>query len=117
MYTVKGTTLHEADDGPETALMTKYDAPPYVQSADSGSFPFVDIGNKYLVIGSQYLPSSLAKLTWAQVAAAIRNPSSPVATGRRRRRERHHRRDLQDYQDRSGGRLHLGRCRLRAGSL
>ncbi len=78
MYTVKGTTLMKPTTA-ETALMTKYDAPPYVQSADSGSFPFLDIGNKYLVVGSQYLPSSLAKLTWAQVAADIRNPSSPVA--------------------------------------
>jgi hypothetical protein len=78
MYTVKGTTLMKPTTA-ETALMTKYDAPPYVQSADSGSFPFLDIGNQYLVVGSQYLPSSLAKLTWAQVAADIRNPSSPVA--------------------------------------
>jgi Domain of unknown function (DUF929) len=60
----------------ESALMTKYDP----GSAGSGSpFPFVDIGNQYLAIGAQYLPSSLANLTWAQVAADIRNPSSAVA--------------------------------------
>jgi thiol-disulfide isomerase/thioredoxin len=62
----------------ETALMTKYDP----GSAGQGSpFPFVDIGNQYLAIGAQYLPSSLAKLTWAQVAAAIRDPNSAVAKG------------------------------------
>jgi hypothetical protein len=44
-----------------------------------GSFPFVDIGNRYLVTGAQYLPSALAGLTWAQVASAMRDPSSPVA--------------------------------------
>jgi thiol-disulfide isomerase/thioredoxin len=65
----------------ETALMTKYDATPYVQASAAGSFPFLDIGNQYLAIGSQYLPGSLAKLTWAQVAAAIRDPSSAVAKG------------------------------------
>jgi thiol-disulfide isomerase/thioredoxin len=65
----------------ETALMTKYDAPPYIQSTAAGSFPFVDIGNQYLAIGSQYLPSSLARLTWKQVAAAIRDPNSAVAQG------------------------------------
>jgi thiol-disulfide isomerase/thioredoxin len=45
-----------------------------------GSFPFVDIGNRYLVPQAQYLPSALAGLNWAQVAAAMRDPSSPVAT-------------------------------------
>jgi len=44
-----------------------------------GSFPFVDIGNRYLVPEAQYLPSALAGLSWAQVAAAMRDPSSPVA--------------------------------------
>jgi len=64
----------------QMALFTKYDAPPYVQSTNqSGSFPFVDIGNKYLVIGAQYVPSNLAHLSWAQVATDIRDPSSAVA--------------------------------------
>ena len=44
-----------------------------------GGFPFVDIGNRYVVPGVQYLPSALANMTWAQVAAAMRDPSSPVA--------------------------------------
>jgi thiol-disulfide isomerase/thioredoxin len=65
----------------ETALMSKYDAPPYVQSTNAGSFPFLDIGNQYLAIGSQYLPSNLASLTWSQVAADIRDPNSTVAKG------------------------------------
>ena len=43
-----------------------------------GSVPFVDIGNRYLVGMTQYLPSALANLSWAQVAAAMRDPSSPV---------------------------------------
>jgi hypothetical protein len=73
----------------ESALMTKYDGPPYVPSADSGSFPFVDIGNQYLVIGAQYLPSTLGTtssvdsghygLNWTQIAGDLKNPSSPVA--------------------------------------
>ncbi len=63
----------------ETALMARYDAPPYVPASSAGAFPFVNIGNQYLVIGAQYLPSDLAGLTWAQVAADIRNPSTTVA--------------------------------------
>jgi hypothetical protein len=73
----------------ENALMAKYDAPPYVPSTQSGSFPFVDIGNQYLVIGSQYTPSDLGTtqsvspghfgLTWTQIASDLKNPASPVA--------------------------------------
>jgi hypothetical protein len=44
-----------------------------------GSIPFVDIGNRYLLPQVQYTPSVLAGLSWAQVAAAMRDPSSPVA--------------------------------------
>jgi hypothetical protein len=61
------------------AIFNKYDAPPYISASGKGSFPFVDFGNKYLIIGAQYLPTALHGLTWAQVAAAIRDPSSAVA--------------------------------------
>jgi thiol-disulfide isomerase/thioredoxin len=43
------------------------------------SIPFVDIGNRYFLPQVQYLPSALAGLTWTQVAAAMRDPSSAVA--------------------------------------
>jgi len=39
----------------------------------------VDIGNQYLVPGAQYAPTALAGMTWAQVAAAMHDPSSTVA--------------------------------------
>ncbi|MGO8961613.1 MAG: DUF929 family protein [Streptosporangiaceae bacterium] len=61
----------------QAAAMAKYDAPPYITSTNE-PFPFVDIGNQYVVSGSQYVPGDLAGLTWAQVAAGIRNPSSTV---------------------------------------
>jgi hypothetical protein len=44
-----------------------------------GSIPFVDIGNRYLLPQVQYLPSALAGRTWTQVAAAMHDPSSPIA--------------------------------------
>jgi thiol-disulfide isomerase/thioredoxin len=53
----------------QAALFAKY---------AGGSLPFVDIGNKYLVPQAQYLPSALAGLSWAQVAAAMRDPGSAV---------------------------------------
>lgn len=54
----------------EQALFSRY---------AGGSFPFVDIGNQYLVPGAQYAPTALAGMTWAQVAAAMHDPSSAVA--------------------------------------
>jgi len=44
-----------------------------------GSIPFVDIGNQYLIPQAQYLPSALQGMSWSQVAAAMRDPGSPVA--------------------------------------
>jgi thiol-disulfide isomerase/thioredoxin len=43
------------------------------------SIPFVDIGNRYFLPQVQYIPSVLAGLSWAQVAAAVHNPSSAAA--------------------------------------
>ena len=72
---------------PDSATPTGYaylQQPTSAQAAlfnrySGGGFPFVDIGNRYVASGVQYLPSTLANMTWAQVAAAMRDPSSPVA--------------------------------------
>jgi thiol-disulfide isomerase/thioredoxin len=74
-----GYSVLQAPTKSQSATFDKYDAAPYVQSSDAGSFPFVDIGNQYLAIGAQYIPSNLAKLSWSQVATDIRNPGSTVA--------------------------------------
>jgi len=55
---------------PEAALFDKY---------ANGSLPFVDIGNRYIVPAAQYEPEDLAGLSWAQIAAAMQDPSSQVA--------------------------------------
>jgi hypothetical protein len=65
----------------QTAIQAKYDAPPYVASADAGSIPFIDFGNKYMIAGASYNPQVLSGLSWAQVAADLSNPSSAVAKG------------------------------------
>jgi len=44
-----------------------------------GAIPFVDIGNRYILPQVQYIPSALAGLSWTQIAAAMRDPSSSVA--------------------------------------
>jgi thiol-disulfide isomerase/thioredoxin len=55
----------------EKALQNQYDG--------SGSIPFIDLGNQYSVVGSQYSPQTLSGLTWTQIASQLNNPNSPVA--------------------------------------
>jgi hypothetical protein len=66
----------------EEALISKYDAPPYVEPASSaGSIPFVDFGNHYIISGASYDPQLLQGQTWTSVAAALSDPTSPIAKG------------------------------------
>ena len=63
----------------ESALQSQHDS--------SGSIPFIDIGNSYSVVGSQFVPTSLrvgnnangAPLNWTQIGSQVNNPSSIVA--------------------------------------
>jgi len=54
----------------QQALFTRY---------GNGSIPFVDIGNRYFLSQVQYAPSDLGGMSWTQIAAAMRDPSSAVA--------------------------------------
>lgn len=44
-----------------------------------GSFPFLDVGGKYVVTNAGFSPGDLSGLTWAQVTAQLKNPSSKIA--------------------------------------
>ena len=61
----------------QSALVTKYDVPPYIDQA--GSIPFLDFGNKYVSIGTPYDPGVLAGLSWSTIATDLSNPNSAVA--------------------------------------
>jgi thiol-disulfide isomerase/thioredoxin len=63
----------------QQALINKYDAPPYVPSADKGAIPFVYIGGKYLISGSSALPSVLSGKSWASIASSLKDPNNTVA--------------------------------------
>jgi len=63
----------------ENAILSKYDTTPYVSSSAAGSIPFVDFGNKYLIIGASYTPQTLDGLSWSTIANDLSNPSSSVA--------------------------------------
>ena len=47
----------------QTALITKYDAPPGVPASEEGAVPFIDFGGKYFVHGApstpRYCPANL----------------------------------------------------------
>jgi hypothetical protein len=74
----------EADD-PNTPFGHVYLQQPTAQEAAlfskyaNESLPFVDIGNRYLLPATQYDPADLSGLSWAQIAADMQDPSSPVA--------------------------------------
>lgn len=86
--TVTGATL-QPPTAAQQALLTTYDAPPYVPSSAAGTIPFVDLGNRFMVNGAQYVPSVLGStptqdaghfgLSWSQIAADLHDPSTPVA--------------------------------------
>jgi hypothetical protein len=64
----------QATTAAQQALWQKYDS-----SANGLGYPFIDIGNKYVITGPLFDPAILAGMSWSQVAAALHNPSSPVA--------------------------------------
>jgi thiol-disulfide isomerase/thioredoxin len=64
----------------QKALLNKYDAPPYVQGA-AGSIPFLDFGGKYIVSGASYDYNVLSGKSYAQIAAAMKDPSTDIAKG------------------------------------
>jgi hypothetical protein len=72
-----GYTTLQTPTSAQQALLTKYDAPPYVSQA--GSIPFIDFGNRYLSIGASYDAGVLSGLNWSQIAAQLSNPGSKVA--------------------------------------
>jgi thiol-disulfide isomerase/thioredoxin len=76
--TVSKQTL-QTPTAAQDALDAKYDVPP--NTSEAGSIPFVDIGNKFMLSGAQYDPQLLQGKSWAQVAAALKDPSNPIAQG------------------------------------
>jgi hypothetical protein len=76
-----GYTTLQKPTAAQQALLSKYDAPPFVPSQDQGAIPFIDYGGKFLSVGASYDPSVLQGLSWAQIATDLHNPASPVAKG------------------------------------
>jgi hypothetical protein len=63
----------------QQALQSTYDVPP--RTTQAGSIPFMDMGNKYMISGATYSYAVLQGKTWAQIAAAMQDPSTSIAKG------------------------------------
>jgi Domain of unknown function (DUF929) len=63
----------------QQALLSTYDVPP--RTTQAGSIPFMDMGNKYMISGATYSYAVLQGKTWAQIAAAMQDPTTPIAKG------------------------------------
>ncbi len=58
-------------------LLSKYDAAPYTSQA--GSIPFIDFGNRYVLIGASYNAQDLANLQWQNIANDLADSNSAVS--------------------------------------
>jgi thiol-disulfide isomerase/thioredoxin len=67
-----GYTTLQTPTKAEQAIVDKYDG-------SSGSIPFIDFGNHYMISGVSYNPGVLDGLSWSTIATDLSNPSSPVA--------------------------------------
>jgi hypothetical protein len=83
-FTGVETTTNQPDSSSSSGYKT-LDTPSKADQAtdakynSQGSIPFVDFGNKYVVVGASYDPGILKGLTHQQIAQDLVNPSSTVA--------------------------------------
>jgi hypothetical protein len=80
LYTNERVGNSSNSSTPYVTLQTATTAQQALEAAydPTGAIPFLDFGNKYVEVGnlSPLSPSMLAGKTWAQVAAAMNDPSS-----------------------------------------
>jgi thiol-disulfide isomerase/thioredoxin len=74
-----GYTSLQTPTADQQDLVSKYDAPPYLSS--SGSIPFIDIGNRFVMQGANYSPDTLTGHSWQDIAQNLSNSDSPIAQG------------------------------------
>jgi hypothetical protein len=74
-----GYTPLQSPTAAQEALLEKYDAPPYVSSADKGAIPFVYLGGHYVINGASSSPQVLQGKSWATIASSLKDPGNAVA--------------------------------------
>jgi hypothetical protein len=66
--------LLQAPTTQQNDIWAKYEPDPSTRG-----YPFIDFGNKLVMKGPIYNPAVLAGKSWSQIAAALKDPSSPIA--------------------------------------
>lgn len=74
-----GYTVLQTPTADQQQLITKYDGPPYLSSAQS--IPFIDIANQMVMQGANYSPQVLSGLSWNDIANDLSNETSGVTQG------------------------------------
>ena len=69
----------ETPTAEQAQLMATWDVAPY--TTQPGSIPFMNLGGRYVTTGATYDASVLQGKTAEQIAAALHDPSSPIAKG------------------------------------
>jgi Domain of unknown function (DUF929) len=69
-------TLLQNPTSAQNAIWARYEPNPQTRG-----YPFIDFGNKLVLEGPIYNPGVLSGKSWSQIAAALHNPSSPIAQG------------------------------------
>jgi uncharacterized protein DUF929 len=67
-------TLLQSPTAAQNAIWAKYEPDPSTRG-----YPFIDFGNKLVMKGPIYSPGVLAGKSWSQIAAALKDPTSPIA--------------------------------------
>lgn len=65
----------------QQALVSTYDAPPYVQASSRGSIPFIDIANQYVGTGAFYSPQKILNMSQLDIAKRITDSTTDVSKG------------------------------------
>ena len=73
-----GNTL-ESLSSAQNEVFKKYDAPPYIDSQNAGSIPFLSVGNQYIEISAGFIPDQMQGLTWQEIADKLNDPNSSIA--------------------------------------
>jgi hypothetical protein len=71
-----GYTRLQEPTAEERGLLDQFDRAPYTTSP--GAIPFIDVGNRFVVIGASFGPGLLQGLSMVQIAGELANPSSDV---------------------------------------
>jgi thiol-disulfide isomerase/thioredoxin len=67
-------TLLQNPTKEQNAVWARYEPDPSTRG-----YPFINFGNKVVIKGPIYSPQVLAGKSWSQIAAALHDPSSPIA--------------------------------------